>query len=70
MLNCAQHPKKRPPGSRPKGKDDRWETTGYVPTPGTTRKEALAKLTEKIATSNRGAPALSAQGSVAAFLTY
>ncbi|MEV0919065.1 site-specific integrase [Streptomyces sp. NPDC049967] len=37
---------------------------------GTTRKEALAKLTEKIANSNRGLPVPSAQGSVAAYLTY
>ena len=48
-------------------KDSRWEAAGYVLAPGntrkrirvygTTRKEALAKLTEKIATSNRGLPA-------------
>ncbi|WP_234331178.1 tyrosine-type recombinase/integrase [Streptomyces sp. NRRL F-4474] len=37
---------------------------------GSTRKEALAKLTEKIATSNHGVPTPSAQGSVATFLTY
>jgi integrase len=37
---------------------------------GTTRKEALAKLTEKIAASNRGLPAPSAQGGLAAYLTY
>ncbi|CAL9355238.1 Tyrosine recombinase XerC [Streptomyces sp. enrichment culture] len=37
---------------------------------GTTRKDALAKLAEKIAASNRGLPVLSAQGSVAAYLTY
>ncbi|MFJ1645441.1 replication initiator [Streptomyces sp. NPDC088258] len=37
---------------------------------GTTRKEALAKLTEKIANSNRGLPIPSAQGSLAAYLTY
>ncbi|MDW4910149.1 site-specific integrase, partial [Streptomyces sp. ADMS] len=58
----------------------RWEAAGYVLAPGntrkrirvygTTRKEALAKLTEKIATSNRGVPAPSAQGSLAAYLTY
>ncbi|MFI9325668.1 tyrosine-type recombinase/integrase [Kitasatospora aureofaciens] len=61
-------------------KDGRWEAASYVLAVGdtrkrvrvygTTRKDALAKLTEKIATSNRGVPAPSAQGSVAAFLTY
>ncbi|MEV1065449.1 site-specific integrase [Streptomyces sp. NPDC050263] len=61
-------------------KDSRWEAAGYVLAPGntrkrirvygTTRKEALAKLTEKIAASNRGLPVPSAQGSVAAYLTY
>ncbi|MFF6801844.1 tyrosine-type recombinase/integrase [Streptomyces sp. NPDC012616] len=61
-------------------KDSRWEAAGYVLAPGntrkrirvygTTRKEALAKLTEKIAASNRGLPAPSAQGSLAAYLTY
>ncbi|GGS07399.1 site-specific integrase [Streptomyces nojiriensis] len=61
-------------------KDSRWEAAGYVLAPGntrkrvrvygTTRKEALAKLTEKIANSNRGLPAPSAQGSLAAYLTY
>ncbi|MEU6402199.1 tyrosine-type recombinase/integrase [Streptomyces sp. NPDC046985] len=61
-------------------KDGRWEAAGCVLAPGnahrrirvygTTRKEALAKLTEKIAASNKGVPAPSAQGSVAAFLTY
>ncbi|MEU0922075.1 site-specific integrase [Streptomyces cyaneofuscatus] len=61
-------------------KDSRWEAAGYVLAPGntrkrvrvygTTRKEALAKLTEKIAASNRGVPAPSAQGSLAAYLTY
>lgn len=60
--------------------DGRWEAAGYVLAPGhtrrrirvygTTRKEALAKLTEKIAASNRGLPIPSAQGSVAAYLTY
>lgn len=60
--------------------DSRWEAAGYVLTPGDTRKrvrvygitrkEALAKLTEKIATSNRGVPVVSAQGSLGAFLTY
>ncbi|MEH0423275.1 tyrosine-type recombinase/integrase [Streptomyces sp. B21-083] len=61
-------------------KDNRWEAAGYVLAPGntrkrirvygTTRKEALVKLTEKIANSNRGIPAPSAQGSLAAHLTY
>ncbi|MFD3381251.1 MULTISPECIES: tyrosine-type recombinase/integrase [unclassified Streptomyces] len=61
-------------------KDSRWEAAGYVLAPGntrkrvrvygTTRKEALAKLTEKIAASNRGLPVPSAQGSMAAYLTY
>ncbi|MEV6746300.1 tyrosine-type recombinase/integrase [Streptomyces sp. NPDC051080] len=61
-------------------KDSRWEAAGYVLAPGntrrrvrvygTTRKEALAKLTEKIAASNRGLPIPSAQGSLAAYLTY
>ncbi|MGK5696181.1 tyrosine-type recombinase/integrase [Streptomyces sp. URMC 128] len=61
-------------------KDGRWEAAGYVLAPGntrrrirvygTTRKEALAKLTEKIAASNRDLPVPSAQGSVTAYLTY
>jgi integrase len=61
-------------------KDGRWEAAGYLLAPGntrkrirvygTTRKDALAKLTEKIATSNRGVPVPSAQGNVAAYLTY
>ncbi|MFD9967173.1 tyrosine-type recombinase/integrase [Streptomyces sp. NPDC059017] len=61
-------------------KDGRWEAAGYVLAAdsarkrvrvhSTTRKEALAKLTEKIAASNRGLPVPSAQGSVAAYLTY
>ena len=60
-------------------KDGRWEAAGYVLAPGNTRKrvrvygitrkDALAKLTEKIATSNRGVPVVSAQGSLAAYLT-
>ncbi|MFJ6459766.1 tyrosine-type recombinase/integrase [Streptomyces sp. NPDC091387] len=67
-------------GSVYQRKDRRWEAAGYVLAPGntrrrvrvygTTRKEALAKLTEKIAASNRGLPAPSAQGSLAAYLTY
>lgn len=61
-------------------KDGRWEAAGYVLAPGDTRKrvrvygitrkEALAKLTEKIAASNRGVPAVCAQGSLGAYLTY
>jgi hypothetical protein len=61
-------------------KDGRWEAAGYVLAPGnthkrvrvygTTRKDALAKLTEKIAARNRSVPVPSAQGSVAAHLTY
>jgi integrase len=61
-------------------KDGRWEAAGYVLAPGntrkrvrvygTSRKDALAKLTEKIAASNRGVPAVTSQGSLAAFLTY
>ena len=61
-------------------KDGRWEAAGYVLAAGdtrkrihvygTTRKDALAQLTEKIATSNRGVPAPSAQGSLGVFLTY
>ncbi|MFJ3880414.1 tyrosine-type recombinase/integrase [Streptomyces sp. NPDC090077] len=61
-------------------KDDRWEAAGYVLAPGnarkrvrvygTTRKEALDKLTEKTPSSNRGVPIPSAQGSVSAYLTY
>ena len=61
-------------------KDGRWEAAGYVLAVGdtrkrihvygTARKDALAQLTEKIATSNRGIPASTAQGSVAAFLTH
>ncbi|MER7467069.1 site-specific integrase [Streptomyces sp. NPDC097981] len=61
-------------------KDGRWEAAGYVLAPGNTRKrvrvygstrtEALSKLTEKIAASNRGIPVPSAQGSVSTYLTY
>ncbi len=61
-------------------KDGRWEAAGYVLATGdtrkrihvygTTRKDALAQLTEKIATSNRGVPAPSAQGSLGTFLAY
>ncbi|CAL9367577.1 Putative prophage phiRv2 integrase [Streptomyces sp. enrichment culture] len=61
-------------------KDGRWEAAGYVLALGNTRKrvrvygttrtEALAKLTEKVAASNRGLPVPSAQGTVGAYLTY
>ncbi|SDS58792.1 Site-specific recombinase XerD [Streptomyces sp. TLI_053] len=61
-------------------KDGRWEAVGYVLAPGNTRKrvrvygvtrnDALVKLTEKVAASNRGLPVVTAQGSLAAFLTY
>jgi integrase len=61
-------------------KDGRWEAAGYVLALGNTRKrvrvygttrtEALTKLTEKIAVSNRGLPVPSAQGTVGAYLTY
>ncbi|QMU70141.1 site-specific integrase [Streptacidiphilus sp. P02-A3a] len=61
-------------------KDGRWEAAGYVLASGgtrkrvhvygSTRKEALAKLTEKISASNRGVPVVTAQGSLAAYLTY
>ncbi|MFE0681212.1 tyrosine-type recombinase/integrase [Streptomyces sp. NPDC058961] len=61
-------------------KDGRWEVAGYVLAVGDTRKrirdygltrrEALAKLTEKIATSNRGIPVPTAQGTDGAFLAY
>ena len=67
-------------GSVYQRKDGRWEAAGYVLAPGNTRKrirvygttrtDALTKLTEKIAASNRGIPIPSAQGSVAAHLTY
>ncbi|MEV4612875.1 tyrosine-type recombinase/integrase [Kitasatospora sp. NPDC049258] len=61
-------------------KDGRWEAASYVLAVGdtrkrvrvygTTRKDALAKLTEKTAASNRGVPVVSAQGSLGAYLTY
>lgn len=57
-------------------KDGRWEAAGYVLAPantrkrvrvyGTTRKEALAKLTEKTAASNRGLPVAAADSTVSA----
>ncbi|MFJ9079448.1 tyrosine-type recombinase/integrase [Streptomyces sp. NPDC102278] len=61
-------------------KDGRWEAAGYVLAPGntrkrvrvygTTRKDALAKLTEKISASNRGLPVAAADSTVSAYLTY
>lgn len=61
-------------------KDGRWEAAGYVLAPGNTRKrvrvygqtrkEALTKLTEKIAASNRGLPIAAADSTVSAYLTY
>ncbi|MFJ3616337.1 tyrosine-type recombinase/integrase [Streptomyces hydrogenans] len=61
-------------------KDRRWEAAGYVLAPGntrkrvrvygTTRKEALAKLTEKIAASNLGLPVAAADSTVGDYLTY
>jgi hypothetical protein len=61
-------------------KDGRWEAAGYVLAPGntrkrvrvygSTRKDALTKLTEKIAASNRGLPVATADSTVSAYLTY
>ncbi|MFD5098099.1 tyrosine-type recombinase/integrase [Streptomyces albidochromogenes] len=61
-------------------KDGRWEAAGYVLAPGntrkrvrvygTTRKDAMTKLTEKIAASNRGLPIAAADSTVSAYLTY
>ncbi|NEC86483.1 tyrosine-type recombinase/integrase [Streptomyces sp. SID12501] len=61
-------------------KDGRWEAAGYVLAPGntrkrvrvygTTRKDAMTKLTEKIANSNRGLPIAAADSTVSAYLTY
>jgi integrase len=61
-------------------KDGRWEAAGYVLAPGNTRKrvrvygatrkEALAKLTEKIAASNLGLPVAAADSTVSTYLTY
>ncbi|MFE9256292.1 tyrosine-type recombinase/integrase [Streptomyces sp. NPDC006879] len=61
-------------------KDGRWEAAGYVLAPGhtrkrvrvygTTRKDAMAKLTEKIAASNRGLPVAAADSTVSAYLAY
>ncbi|MEV6421302.1 tyrosine-type recombinase/integrase [Streptomyces sp. NPDC051662] len=61
-------------------KDGRWEAAGYVLAPGnarkrvrvygTTRKDAMTKLTEKIADSNRGLPIAAADSTVSAYLAY
>ncbi|MBT2413562.1 site-specific integrase [Streptomyces sp. ISL-12] len=61
-------------------KDGRWEAAGYVLAPGntrkrvrvygTTRKDAMTKLTEKIAASNRGLPVAAADSTVSAYLAY
>ncbi|MGW1407491.1 tyrosine-type recombinase/integrase [Streptomyces sp. NPDC002403] len=61
-------------------KDGRWEAAGYVLAPGNTRKrvrvygatrkDALTKLTEKIAASNRGLPVAAADSTVSAYLAY
>ncbi|MEV6796649.1 tyrosine-type recombinase/integrase [Streptomyces sp. NPDC051320] len=61
-------------------KDGRWEAAGYVLAPGntrkrvrvygTTRKDAMTKLTEKIAASNRGLPVAAADSTVSAYLTH
>ncbi|MFK0258983.1 tyrosine-type recombinase/integrase [Streptomyces sp. NPDC090445] len=61
-------------------KDGRWEAAGYVLAPsntrkrvrvyGTTRKDAMTKLTEKIAASNRGLPIAAADSTVGDYLTY
>ncbi len=59
-------------------KDGRWEAAGYVLAPGNTRKrvrvygatrkDAMTKLTEKIAASNRGLPVAAADSTVSAYL--
>ncbi|MFD3519914.1 tyrosine-type recombinase/integrase [Streptomyces sp. NPDC058653] len=61
-------------------KDSRWEAAGYilargntrkrVRVYGTTRKDALAKLTEKIAASNLGLPVAAADITLSACLKY
>ncbi|MFI1291035.1 tyrosine-type recombinase/integrase [Streptomyces sp. NPDC020792] len=61
-------------------KDGRWEAAGYVLAAGNTRKrvrvygasrkDALAKLTEKIAASNLGLPVAAADSTVSAYLRY
>ncbi|WP_030940456.1 MULTISPECIES: tyrosine-type recombinase/integrase [Streptomyces] len=61
-------------------KDGRWEAAGYVLAPGntrkrvrvygTTRKDAMTELTEKIAASNRGLPIATADSTVSTYLAY
>ncbi|MFG2539899.1 tyrosine-type recombinase/integrase [Streptomyces sp. NPDC048511] len=61
-------------------KDGRWEAAGYVLATGNTRKrvrvngatrkDAMTKLTEKIADSNRGLPIAAADSTVSAYLAY
>ncbi|ALO11720.1 Phage integrase [Streptomyces venezuelae] len=61
-------------------KDGRWEAAGYILASGNTRrrvrvygatrKDALAKLTEKIAASNRGLPVAAVDSTVSAYLAY
>ncbi|MBT3165292.1 site-specific integrase [Streptomyces sp. Vc74B-19] len=61
-------------------KDGRWEAAGYVLAAngtrkrvrvyGSTRREAADKLAEKIADSNRGVPAATADSTVSDYLTY
>ncbi|MEV1064202.1 tyrosine-type recombinase/integrase [Streptomyces sp. NPDC050263] len=61
-------------------KDGRWEAAGYVLAPGNTRKrvrvygatrkDAMTKLTEKTAASNRGLPVAAADSTVSTYLTY
>ncbi|MFB7928955.1 tyrosine-type recombinase/integrase [Streptomyces sp. NPDC056039] len=61
-------------------KDGRWEAAGYVLAPGNirkrvrvygaSRKDALGKLTEKIAASNLGLPVAASDSTVTDYLTY
>ncbi|MBT2481667.1 site-specific integrase [Streptomyces sp. ISL-94] len=61
-------------------KDGRWEAAGYVLAAngtrkrvrvyGTTRKDAVDKLTEKIVDSNRGLPVATADSTLGDYLTY
>lgn len=61
-------------------KDSRWEAAGYVLAAdgsrkrvrvyGTTRKDAAAKLAEKITDSNRGLPVATADSTVGVYLAY
>ncbi len=61
-------------------KDGRWEAAGYVLAPGNTRKrvrvygatrkDAMSKLTERIAASNRGLPVATSDSTVSAYLAY